>query len=588
MEINNDFASLGLSERTLEVIRKKGFEKATPIQALAIPVLVGTQSDIIGLAQTGTGKTAAYGLPIIDLIEENIGTVQAIILVPTRELALQVTEEMLSFKGDHRLQIISVYGGQSMSEQLRRLRQGVEIVVGTPGRILDHLSRGSLKLDNVKYLVLDEADEMLNMGFVDDIEEIMSKTPEDRRTFLFSATMPDRIARLSKKYMKNPQRLEIERKQMTADLTDQIYFEVSEGDRFDALTRIIDIEPEFYGLVFCRTRIAVDDLVARLNEHGYASDGLHGEVSQTMREKILKKFKTHQINILVATDVAARGIDIHDLTHVINYSMPQDPDSYVHRIGRTGRAGKEGTAITFISSNEYRSFVTLQKVTRNTIRKEKLPHGKDVVAVKKARILGELSQIVETGTFGDYLGMAEDMLASASPEVTLASLLKMAFKNELSEKNYPEIRSFNVDRKGKARVFIALGKRDGYAPGKLTDMIKEKTSLTDSRIDEVEVLENFSFVTVSFADAEAILAVLNKDGRGGRPIAEIASKKEGGSAGGGSRGGRREGGFRREGGSRDGGSREGGSREGGRREGGYRREGGSREGGSPESRRRRS
>jgi ATP-dependent RNA helicase DeaD len=576
MEINNDFTSLGLSERTLSVIKKKGFEVATPIQALAIPVLVNTTADVIGLAQTGTGKTAAYGLPIIDLIEENLGKVQAIILVPTRELALQVTEEMLSFKGDHRLQIISVYGGQSMSEQLRRLRQGVDIVVGTPGRVLDHLSRGSMNLENIKWVVLDEADEMLNMGFVDDIEEILSKTPDERRTLLFSATMPDRIAKLSKKYMRNPQRLEIERKQMTTDLTDQIYFEVSEGDRFDALTRIIDIEPEFYGLVFCRTRIAVDELVSRLNEHGYASDGLHGEVSQTMREKILKKFKTHQINILVATDVAARGIDIHDLTHVINYSMPQDIDSYIHRIGRTGRAGKEGTAITFISNNEYRSFVTLQRVTKTTIRKEKLPHGRDVVAVKKARILGELSQIVESGTFGDYLGMAEDMLATTSPEVTLASLLKMAFKNELSEKNYPEIRTFNVDRKGKARVFIALGKRDGYTPGRLVDMIKEKITVNDGRIDEVEVLENFSFATLPFAEAEALLLVLNKEGRGGRPIAEIASKKEGGSREGG-------GGRRREGG-REGGGREfGGRREGGRREGGRREEG---RGGYSESRRR--
>ncbi len=583
MEINNDFTSLGLSERTLSVIKKKGFELATPIQALAIPVLVNTNSDVIGLAQTGTGKTAAYGLPIIDLIEENLGKVQAIILVPTRELALQVTEEMLSFKGDHRLQIISVYGGQSMSEQLRRLRQGVDIVVGTPGRVLDHLSRGSMNLENIKWVVLDEADEMLNMGFVDDIEEILSKTPAERRTLLFSATMPDRIAKLSKKYMRDPQRLEIERKQMTTDLTDQIYFEVSEGDRFDALTRIIDIEPEFYGLVFCRTRVAVDELVARLNEHGYASDGLHGEVSQTMREKILKKFKTHSINILVATDVAARGIDIHDLTHVINYSMPQDIDSYIHRIGRTGRAGKEGTAITFISNNEYRSFVTLQRVTKTTIRKEKLPHGRDVVAVKKARILGELSQIVESGTFGDYLGMAEDMLASSSPEITLASLLKMAFKNELSEKNYPEIRNFNVDRKGKARVFIALGKRDGYTPGRLVDMIKEKITVSDSRIDEVEVLENFSFATLPFTEAEALLLALNKEGRGGRPIAEIASKKDGGGSREGSTGGRRrEGGrefsSRREGGRSEGGRREGGSREGGSREGGR--------GGSSDSRRR--
>ncbi|HUW07458.1 MAG TPA: DEAD/DEAH box helicase [Williamwhitmania sp.] len=531
MENYNEFTSLGLSEKTNAVIRKKGFEKPTPIQALAIPVLLNSESDVIGIAQTGTGKTAAYGLPIVDKIEEGAGYVQAIILVPTRELALQVTEEMNSFKGSHRLQIISVYGGQSISEQLRRLKQGVDIVVGTPGRILDHLSRGSLNLDKVSWVVLDEADEMLNMGFVEDIESILSHAPEERRTLLFSATMPDRIARLSKKYMKSPKRLEIERQQMTTDLTDQIYFEVHESNRFDALTRIIDIEPEFYGLVFCRTRVAVDELVMRLLEHGYAADGLHGEVSQAMREKILKKFKVHQINILVATDVAARGIDIVDLSHVINYSLPQDSESYVHRIGRTGRAGKEGTAITFISANEYRSFVTLQKITKNTIRKEKLPHGRDVVAVKKARILGELSEIIELGTFGDYLGMAEDMLSSTSPEVTLAALLKMAFKNELSEANYPEFRTFNVDRRGKARVFIALGKRDGYDPATMVNMIKQKVKLPDSNIDEVQIMENFSFVTVPFNDAETLLNALNKEGRGGRPLAELASESKGGGGG---------------------------------------------------------
>ncbi len=567
MENYNEFTSLGLSDKTNEVIRKKGFEKPTPIQALAIPVLVNTESDVIGLAQTGTGKTAAYGLPIVDKIEEGAGYVQAIILVPTRELALQVTEEMNSFKGSRRLQIISVYGGQSISEQLRRLKQGVEIVVGTPGRILDHLSRGSLKLDRVSWVVLDEADEMLNMGFVEDIESILSHAPEERRTLLFSATMPDRIARLSKKYMKSPQRLEIERQQMTTNLTDQIYFEVHESNRFDALTRIIDIEPEFYGLVFCRTRVAVDELVARLLEHGYAADGLHGEVSQAMREKILKKFKAHQINILVATDVAARGIDIVDLSHVINYSLPQDSESYVHRIGRTGRAGKEGTAITFISANEYRSFVTLQKITKNTIRKEKLPHGRDVVAVKKARILGELSEIIELGTFGDYLGMAEDMLASTSPEVTLAALLKMAFKNELSEANYPEFRTFNVDRRGKARVFIALGKRDGYDPATMVNMIKQKVKLSDSKIDEVQIMENFSFVTVPFNDAEQLLTALNKEGRGGRPLAELATESKGGGGGGRGRDRERRGGDRR-GGDRDGfsrpprGDRRGGDRDG--------------------------
>ena len=336
-----DFSALGLSEEMLAAVQAKGFETPTSIQRLTIPRLLSGENDIIAQSQTGTGKTAAFGLPILQQIEPSKEGVQSIILVPTRELAVQAAEELLSYNRERRLSITAIYGGAAMSEQLRRLSRGVDIVVGTPGRVLDHIRRGTLKLDKVRFLVLDEADEMLNMGFVEDVEEIMGHTGEDRRVLLFSATMPERIIRLSEAYMRNTEVLRVESQHLTADLTNQIYFEVREADKFDAMTRIIDIEPDFYGIVFCRTKIGVDEVATRLVAQGYSAEGLHGDVSQAQREKILRKFRDKAVNILVATDVAARGIDVSNLSHVINYSLPQDSESYVHRIGRTGRAGNQ-------------------------------------------------------------------------------------------------------------------------------------------------------------------------------------------------------------------------------------------------------
>lgn len=536
MDKLDDFRVLGLSESTLKALDEKGFETPTPIQALAIPALLNGDRDVIGQAQTGTGKTAAFGLPILERVQPGRG-VQALVLVPTRELAIQVTEEMASFKGDKKLFIISIYGGQSISEQLRRLKKGVEVVVGTPGRVLDHLGRGSLVLDDLQYVILDEADEMLNMGFVDDIEEILQHAPEERRMLLFSATMPSRIAKLANRYMKEPELLKVESKQITADLTDQIYFELRDSDRFDALTRIIDVEPDFYGLVFCRTKNQVDEITSKLIERGYDSDGLHGDISQALREKVLRKFRNRHINVLVATDVAARGIDINDLTHVINYSLPQDPESYVHRIGRTGRAGKQGTAITFITPSEYRQFVAMQRNVNMKIRKEILPTANDVINIKKTRIKTSLEEIVENETYMEYLGMAEDIIAQNGPDIALAALLKLAFKDELDENSYSEIRTVSVDTKGKARLFIALGKLDGYNSKKIVELLKDKANIPDSMIDDVKVMDAFSFVTIPFKEAERTLEILNAMRRGsGRPLAEIAGDSRGGGRG--DRGGR--------------------------------------------------
>lgn len=533
-----DFSTLGLSEQMLAAVRAKGFEIPTSIQRLTIPRLLSGENDIIAQSQTGTGKTAAFGLPILQQIEPSKGGVQSIILVPTRELALQAAEELLSFNHERRLSISAIYGGAAMSEQLRRLSRGVDIVVGTPGRVLDHIRRGTLKLDKVRFLVLDEADEMLNMGFVEDVEEIMSHTGDDRRVLLFSATMPDRIIRLSEAYMRDTEVLRVESQHLTADLTNQIYFEVRESDKFDALTRIIDIESDFYGIVFCRTKLSVDEVATRLVAQGYSAEGLHGDVSQGQREKILRKFRDRQVNILVATDVAARGIDVSNLSHVINYALPQDSESYVHRIGRTGRAGNEGTAITFISNAEMRRFNWMMRDIKADVKRETLPSPQDIVAMKRTKIKDDLQEIIAGETYGDYADIASEMLEAYTPEVALSALLRLAFRSELDESNYPEIRSFSVDRKGKARLFLALGARDGYTARKIVDMLKRKSGMRDKHIDDVRIFENYTLVNVPFSDAEAIVGQINASG-GHRRIAKIdgadndrgGAKRRGASAG---------------------------------------------------------
>ncbi|MDD3108469.1 MAG: DEAD/DEAH box helicase [Alistipes sp.] len=519
-----EFSALGLTDATLDAIRAKGFETPSPIQKLTIPVLLDEtrNNDVIAQAQTGTGKTAAFGLPILERLRPTKGSTQALILVPTRELALQVTEEILSFNTKRKLVISPIYGGASISEQLRRLSKGVDVVVGTPGRILDHIRRGTLHLQDLRYLILDEADEMLNMGFIEDVEEILSNTNDYRRILLFSATMPDRIIHLSQRYMHDVEQLRVPAQEVTTDLTDQIYFEVRDSDKFDALTRIIDVEPEFYGIVFCRTKVGVDEVVSKLLERGYAADGLHGDISQAQREKILRKFKKKAINILVATDVAARGIDINNLSHVINYSLPQDTESYVHRIGRTGRAGNTGTAITFISNSEFRQFSSLKREIKVDIKKVALPSAQDVVEIKKGKVKDDLSEVVGNESYLKYMDMAGEMLSNLEPQIALASLLKLAFKNELEESSYPEIRSINVDRRGTARLFISIGKLDGYDNRKLVDLLKRECGLTDSKIDDVRIMDSYSFVTIPFSDAKQAIRQLNNINQGGRPIAEIA------------------------------------------------------------------
>jgi len=354
----------------------------------------------------------------------------------------------------------------------------------------------------------------------------MSATNQDKRTMLFSATMPKEILRIAKKYMNDYEVVAIKKAQLTANLTDQIYFEVSNSDKFDALCRIIDIEHDFYGLIFCRTKVDVDKIGRRLVERGYDADALHGDISQYQRETILNKFKRRRTNMLVATDVAARGIDINDLTHVINFALPQDPEYYVHRIGRTGRAGKEGTAITFVTPEEYRKLLFIQKITKAKIRKEKIPKVKDIINSKKTRIKTQLKSIIKDEKHNEYMDMAQELLDEQEPEQIIAALLKHSYQDELSGKGYSEIREISVDKTGTARLFVALGKSDSITRGKLIKLIKQKAKIEESKIDDVKIFDDFSFITVPFEDAEIILHVFKKEGKGKRPIVVRAKKKK--------------------------------------------------------------
>lgn len=434
------FGELGLSADLLEAVLKKGFENPTPIQEQTIPLLLSGDRDIIAQAQTGTGKTAAFGLPILERITPGLHKVQAIVLAPTRELAHQVADELESLKAGRDIQILPVYGGQGMDAQLRRLKQGVDIVVATPGRAIDHINRKTLKLHDVKFVVLDEADEMLNMGFIEDIELILSHVPEGRRMLLFSATMPPPIIKLAEKFMGDYDEVKAAAQQQSAINVEQIFYEIYEKDKLRALRRLIDVEPEFYALVFCRTRVGADRLAEKLTGMGIDVEALHGDVTQAQRERILAKFKRGHSTILVATDVAARGIDINDLSHVVNFDMPDSPEAYVHRIGRTGRAGKTGKAISFVTPGEFRRIRFIMDITKTAIRKATLPAGQEVVEAKRNLMKAKIFAAAEEEVPQEYHILAQEVLASGKPKQLLASLLRMHFGGSMHPHAYPEIR----------------------------------------------------------------------------------------------------------------------------------------------------
>lgn len=510
----------------LASLQKKGFEQPTHIQQEVIPLLLHGDKNIIWQAATGTGKTAAFGIPLLEEIKKS-DFPQAIILVPTRELAIQVAEEINSLQSDLRqkLSILPIYGGQNYDIQMRGLKRGADIIVGTPWRIIDHLNRKTLKLNQISYLILDEADEMLNMGFVDDIETIFQQTNGDKKVLLFSATMPKMILNVAKKYMWEYQLVSVKTAQLTTTQTTQIYFEVREGDKFEALCRIIDIEPDFYGIVFCKTKLDCDFVTTKLNERGYQAQGLHGDVQQKQRERILKSFKDKKSMILVATDVAARGIDVNDITHVINYSLPQDTESYVHRVGRTGRAGKTGKAITFVTPQEYRKIVMIQRMTNTDIAKGAIPSTEEIMQARRQKLQTDIQAILAGKKYQQYLEVAKFLLQNNSPEEIISALLKLKFQDGLTPDSFKQIDEVSIDKTGTSRLFIALWRRNWYSPRTLVELIQKEAGISPRVIDDVRVMDDFSFVTVPFADAEVMLQVFAKGKKGGKSLVSKAKDK---------------------------------------------------------------
>ena len=554
------FESLGLGERTLKAVKAKGFEEPSEIQAACIPLLLKEGTEVVGQAQTGTGKTAAFALPILETVDEEKKSVQALILTPTRELALQVSEEINSLKGDRKTEVTPIYGGASMEIQLRKLKRGVQIVVGTPGRILDHIKRGTLDLSNLVFMVLDEADEMLDMGFIEDIEEVLKNVPETRRMLMFSATMPPQIQKLAENFMKNPTLVRTQKTDAATPQADQIYFEVKEADKIEALTRIIDRDPDFYGVIFCRTKLQCDEIGHKLQARGYDAEALHGDLSQRERETILRKMKERVIRILVATDVAARGLDIQDLTHVINYSLPSDPEIYIHRVGRTGRAGKEGTAITFIPHSEARRFSYIKKASKSEIRKEEIPTPREVVERRRELIKEQLLSALEKDGGEEYRSISEGLLEDNDPVDVLSSVLSLFYRDALDESQYKDIsvgkkrertkkksnaetsytdrkkedrerpydkiKTPSMDDEGLTRLFIARGRNDGLTKRGLADVLIDQAGVKNEDIRDIQVMEDFSFINAPYDAAEHILRIFGKSRNGEKPIITKARKDE--------------------------------------------------------------
>jgi ATP-dependent RNA helicase DeaD len=433
------FRTLWISEKTLKLLEKKWFETPSPIQEKVIPILLKWEKNLIWQAATGTWKTAAFGVPLAERIIKHETFTQAIIMAPTRELAIQVADEIRSFLHDKSINVVTIYGWQSYEIQLRELRKWADIIVWTPWRLIDHLNRNRIKLDKIKYMILDEADEMLNMWFIDDIKEILNHTNDTKNTLLFSATMPREIINVAKKYMWEYEIISVKSEQNTTIQTEQFYFNVQYKDKLEALCRVMDVEPDFFGLVFCKTKLDVDDVTAKLTQKWYSVEWIHWDIAQNQRERIIQKFKTKKIKVLIATDVAARWIDVNDITHVINYCLPQNPEAYIHRVGRTGRANKKWVAITFVSPSEAKRLPFFKKATKTDIKLEKIPNIEAVLVSKKSQITKEIDKAIENNSFVKQIYLTKEILQKHDAETIIAALLELKYENELCKTKYKEI-----------------------------------------------------------------------------------------------------------------------------------------------------
>lgn len=508
----HSFDNMELSKKIVAAISQMGFEEPSPIQSQTIPLALAGH-DVIGQAQTGTGKTAAFGIPAMELVNDS-RHIQALVLTPTRELAIQVAEELAKIGKLKRIRTLPIYGGQSIDRQIKALRAGVQVVIGTPGRLLDHIRRKTIKLDAVKLLVLDEADEMLDMGFVDDIETILKNIPaENRQTLLFSATMPAAIASLAKRYMTNPQTVTISKERLTVPLIDQIYYETR--DKLEGLCRVLDVETIGKLIIFCRTKKGVDELVASLQARGYSADGLHGDLSQTQRDRVMKRFRDGKLEILIATDVAARGIDIDDITHVINFDIPQDHESYVHRIGRTGRAGRKGIAMTFISPREYRQLRLIEKLTKARIVRKQLPSPADILERQREIIKERLTMVIERGGFSTYYNLVTDLSADFDPLDIAAAALKIAQEGvrssvETEEESKPSFENTGAEN-GMVRLFMNIGRAQRIRPEDIVRTIAEEADIPGNIIGVINIYDKFTFVEVPLDVAERVIAVMHRN-----------------------------------------------------------------------------
>ncbi len=547
-----NFEDLGLSKDTLKAVEDLGFEEPSPIQVLAVPRIMEGR-DVIGQAQTGTGKTAAFGLPIVERVDVKSRVPQALVLCPTRELCIQVAEEIGKLAARRRgLSVLPIYGGQPIDRQFRALDRGAQVIVGTPGRVMDHLERGTLEFSRLHLAVLDEADEMLDMGFREDIETILEQTPEGVQKVFFSATMPPAIMDLATRFLQEPEILKIAQKLLTVPTIEQVYYEIRPHQKPDALCRVLDSQGFRKALVFCSTKRGVDEVVVHLQARGYQADGLHGNLAQPQRDRVMGRFRSGGIEILVATDVAARGIDVDDVDAVINYDMPNDVENYVHRIGRTGRAGRAGLAFTFVTARDHYRLRDIMRYTKARITQERLPTLSDVTAIKTNRLLDEVRATIEAGALERFTTLVEDFLDDDATSMDMAAaMLKLLMERDFGSAepdNAPDILAEEPRapyRKGAreprpefkdrcrdanmARLFFNVGKKMNVAPRDLVGAIAGECGIPGKAIGAIELHDRFSFVDVPADMADEITLIMNKAQiRGFRVAVEKAAPQAGG------------------------------------------------------------
>ena len=521
---------MDLQAPILRAVQEMGFEEMTPIQAEAIPMVM-TGRDIIGQAQTGTGKTAAFGIPMLQMINPKSRALQALILCPTRELAIQVAEEIRKLaKFLHGIKVLPIYGGQDISKQIRSLKGGVQIVIGTPGRVMDHMRRHTLKMDQVKMITLDEADEMLNMGFREDIETILQDLPEERQTLLFSATMPKPIMDIVGTYQKDAALVKVVKKELTVPKIEQYYYEVRPNTKLEVLCRLLDMYDPKLSLVFCNTKKQVDELVSALQLRGYFAEALHGDLKQVQRDRVMETFRSGKTDILVATDVAARGIDVDDVEAVFNYDIPQDDEYYVHRIGRTGRAGRCGRAFSFVVGREIYKLKDIMRFCKTKVQLQPIPSLNDVSAIKAEKIMDRVIEVIENNELEEMIRIIEDKVNEydiSSLEVA-AAFLKMQMGDSdasLEQEKGMEFGDTGAEA-GMVRLFINLGKKQKVRPGDILGAIAGETGMPGKLIGSIDMYDKYTFVEVPREYAAEVIQVMKNAKIKGKSInVEPANKK---------------------------------------------------------------